>query len=236
MPDRKPRCKGGYRWRWRLAHHIGPVLVAAFANSPLRQGRPSGWRSTRQQVWAHLDPGRTLPPPDDGDPRDAYATYALDAELMLIRRDGGPSWAAPRGLTFRGWLRGELGSERPPTIDDLTYHLSTLFPPVRPRGHLELRMIDAQCGDGWIVPAAVAWALLEDPRAADTAMAAAEPLWAHPGDGGAGTAPAVRPVRPVWRPVRPVWPVRPGKIQARRPARRRQHRGGQQRPQRSSRG
>ena len=181
--------KGGYRWRWRLAHHIGPVLVAAFANSPLRQGRPSGWRSTRQQVWAHLDPGRTLPPPDDGDPRDAYATYALDAELMLIRRDGEPSWAAPRGLTFRGWLRGELGNERPPTINDLTYHLSTLFPPVRPRGHLELRMIDAQCGDGWIVPAAVAWALLEDPCAADTAMAAAEPLWAHAGDVGAGTTP-----------------------------------------------
>ncbi len=181
--------KGGYRWRWRLAHRIGPVLVAAFANSPLRQGRPSGWRSTRQQVWAHLDPGRTLPPPDDGDPRDAYAAYALDAGLMLIRRDGGPSWAAPRGLTFRGWLRGELGSERPPTIDDLTYHLSTLFPPVRPRGHLELRMIDAQRGDGWIVPAAVAWALLEDPGAADTAMAAAEPLWANPGNGRAGTAP-----------------------------------------------
>ena len=229
MPDRKPRCKGGYRWRWRLAHHIGPVLVAAFANSPLRQGRPSGWRSTRQEVWAHLDPGRTLPPPDDGDPRDAYATYALDAELMLIRRDGGPSWVAPRGLTFRGWLRGELGSERPPTIDDLTYHLSTLFPPVRPRGHLELRMIDAQCGDGWIVPAALAWALLEDPRAADTAMAAAEPLWAHPGDGGAGTTPPSGLFGPVGR-------VRPGKIQARRPAPRRQHWGGQQRPQRSSRG
>jgi len=181
---------GGYRWRWRLAHQIGPVLVAAFANSPLRQGRPSGWRSTRQEVWAHLDPGRTRAPADgDDDPRDTYAAYALDAELMLIRRDGGPSWVAPRGLTFRGWLRGELGSERPPTIDDLTYHLSTLFPPVRPHGHLELRMIDAQCGDGWIVPAAVAWALLEDPSAADTAMAATEPLWAHPGDGAAGTTP-----------------------------------------------
>ena len=63
-------------------------------------------------------------------------------------------------------------------MDDLTYHLSTLFPPVRPRGHLELRMIDAQPGDGWIVPAAVAWALFEDPRAADDAMAATEPLWA----------------------------------------------------------
>jgi len=191
---------GGYRWRWHLAHHIGPVLVAAFANSPLRRGAPSGWRSTRQKAWAHLDPGRTRPPRSDGDPRDAYTAYALDAELMLVRRldpAGGAeaaghlpaSWSAPAGLTFRGWLRdwargsGRAGrggghvTERPPTLDDLTYHLSTLFPPVRPRGHLELRMIDAQPGDGWIVPAAVAWALLEDPRAADEAMAAAGPLW-----------------------------------------------------------
>ena len=38
-------------------------------------------------------------------------------------------------------------------------------------------MIDAQPGDGWIVPAAVAWALFEDAQAADEAMAAAEPLW-----------------------------------------------------------
>ena len=49
-----------------------------------------------------------------------------------------------------------------PTADDLDYHLSTLFPPVRPRGHLELRMIDAQPGDGWIVPLAVSSALLSD--------------------------------------------------------------------------
>ena len=199
---RDTAATGGYRWRWRLAHHIGPVLVAAFANSPLRQGTPSGWRSTRQEVWAHLDPGRTRPPRGDGDPRDAYTAYALDAELMLVRRpgpDGGGaaaspdhrpvSWSAPPGLTFRGWLRdwarrrGRAGpsggrrTERPPTLDDLTYHLSTLFPPVRPRGHLELRMIDAQRGDGWIVPAAVAWALFEDPRAADEAMAATQPLW-----------------------------------------------------------
>ena len=52
----------GYRSRWRLLHAIGPVLVAAFANSPLRRGRASGWRSTRQAVWSRLDPGRTRAP------------------------------------------------------------------------------------------------------------------------------------------------------------------------------
>ena len=184
----------GYRSRWRLLHAIGPVLVAAFANSPRRRGRASGWRSTRQAVWSRLDPGRTRAPDgaepgragdgdpagaDSRDPRDTWTAYALDAELMCIRRDGPAGWTAPPGLTFREWLRG--AGERRPTTGDLTYHLSTLFPPVRPRGHLELRMIDAQPADGWIVPTAVATALLDDPKAADAAMAAAEPLWDRSG-------------------------------------------------------
>ena len=175
--------QSGYRSRWRMLHAIGPVLVAAFANSPLRRGRPTGWRSARQQVWANMDPGRTRAPAapvkDDGDPRDAWATYALDAEVMCVREPDSTNWTAPPGLTFRDWVRdGGSGTLRSPTPEDLDYHLSTLFPPVRPRGHMELRMIDAQPGDGWIVPAAVATALAADERAADDAMAAAEPVWA----------------------------------------------------------
>ena len=105
---------------------------------------------------------------------------------MCIRRDAPAGWSAPPGLTFRDWLRG--AGERRPTAEDLTYHLSTLFPPVRPRGHLELRMIDAQPADGWIVPTAVVAALLDDPKAADAAMAAAEPVWA-----GTGAPPVSNP-------------------------------------------
>jgi glutamate--cysteine ligase len=184
----------GYRSRWRLMHAIGPVLVAAFANSPLRDGKPSGWRSARQQVWANMDPGRTRAPAPyagkgggevgGGDPRDAWASYALDAELMCVRDSGSQDWTAPAGMTFRDWLRdGGSGSLRAPTAEDLDYHLSTLFPPVRPRGHMELRMIDAQPGDGWIVPAAVVTALADDDQAADAALAAAEPVWDGPPDG-----------------------------------------------------
>ena len=369
----------GFRWRWRLLHALGPVLVAAFANSPLRAGRMTGWKSTRQAVWAQLDPGRTRAPAgaepqpagrtpagrngagrdgaagngagrsgtagngtggngaggngtslgrpgrtpggssrtiapasisstgsaisrsdsarpgagtaavadggpggrtgqgrwgaaapgwppnprgpghsdraadggagaagagsaegadhggpvhpgrettaregpalngagrdgSDGagrggagrlgyhgasrggavldgagltgagltvaaDPRAAWAEYALDAEVMCVRRDEGQAWSAPPGLTFRDWLRGHGCEERPPTQADLAYHLSTLFPPVRPQGHLEVRFIDAQPGDGWIVPAAVVSALADDPVAAQVAMAAAEEVW-----------------------------------------------------------
>jgi ergothioneine biosynthesis glutamate--cysteine ligase EgtA len=170
---------GGYRHRWRLLHAVGPVLVAAFANSPLRRGRPTGWLSSRQQVWSRMDPGRTRPPLLGPDLREAWARYALDAQLMCVRNEGSADWSVPDGLTLRDWVRGDAADRmRPPTAEDLDYHLSTLFPPVRPHGHLELRMIDAQPGDGWIVPLAVVTALFGDDRAGDDALAAVERLWA----------------------------------------------------------
>lgn len=166
--------------RWELMHAIGPTLVAAFANSPRQRGRSTGFRSTRQAVWQSLDPTRTCAPPrrPGEDPGTAYARWALDAPLMLVRRDGA-DWSAPRGLSFRGWLRhgrAAIPDRPPPTLDDLAYHLTTLFPPVRARGHLEVRYLDAQPGCWWIVPTAVLAAVLDDPRAADRALAACEPV------------------------------------------------------------
>ncbi|MFJ8026901.1 ergothioneine biosynthesis glutamate--cysteine ligase EgtA [Streptomyces sp. NPDC096311] len=165
----------GYRHRWELAHRIGPVLVAAFANSPIRNGRPSGWLSTRQAVWSRMDAGRTHQPRHHADPRVSWTRYALDAKVMCVPGDDDGDWTAPPDLTFRDWLRGAPGLRRP-TRADLDYHLSTLFPPVRPRGWLELRMTDAQDGDEWIVPTVLAATLLGDPTAADAAYAATEPL------------------------------------------------------------
>ncbi|MBC2903672.1 ergothioneine biosynthesis glutamate--cysteine ligase EgtA [Streptomyces cupreus] len=164
----------GHVRRWWLAHQLGAVLVAAFANSPLAGNEPTGWRSTRQLLWMEIGAGRAGAPPLDGDPRAAWARHVLDAPVMCVRHDNGP-WEVPEGLTFREWTRSAV--PRPPTQEDLGYHLTTLFPPVRPRGHLELRMIDAQPGeDGWIVPLAVTAALFDDPQAAETAYRAVKPL------------------------------------------------------------
>ncbi|MEU9112918.1 ergothioneine biosynthesis glutamate--cysteine ligase EgtA [Streptomyces sp. NPDC048483] len=180
----------GYGRRWLLAHLLGAVLTAAFANSPTSEGCPTGYRTTRQVVWSQLDPGRTLAPPQEADLRAAWARYVLDAPVMCVRSEDGP-WGAPPGLTFREWVR--TGGPRPPTQEDLDYHLTTLFPPVRPRGHLELRMIDAQAGDGgWIVPLAVTAALFDDPEATETAYRIVKPLAET-----AGSRPAPR--NPLWR-------------------------------------
>lgn len=164
----------GYGRRWQLSHLLGAVLVAAFANSPFRLGRPTPWRSTRQSLWADLDPLRTLAPSGQLPPREAWAAHALDTPVLCIRGDEGP-WAVPEGLTFRDWIRS--GHPRRPDRADLDYHMTTLFPPVRPRGHLELRMIDAQSGDdGWLVPLAVTAALFDDPEAAETVYRTVKPL------------------------------------------------------------
>ena len=179
----------GYGRRWQLAHLLGAVLMAAFANSPAQQGSHTGWRSTRQAVWAALDAVRPLSPPLDEEPRAAWTAHALDAPVMCIRTHEGP-WTLPDGLTFREWLRHR--APRPPTRDDLDYHLTTLFPPVRPRGHLELRMIDAQSGeDGWLVPLAVTAALFDDAEAAETVYRAVKPLAEY-----GGSLPAPR--SPLW--------------------------------------
>lgn len=164
----------GHVRRWWLAHQLGAVLVAVFANSPVAGGRPTGWLSTRQLRWAQIGTGRAGGPVLDADPRAVWARHVLDAPVMCVRGGDGP-WQVPEGLTFREWARSRV--PRPPTREDLDYHVTTLFPPVRPRGHLELRMIDAQLGDdGWIVPLAVTAALFDDPEAAETAYRTVKPL------------------------------------------------------------
>ncbi|MFJ8546614.1 ergothioneine biosynthesis glutamate--cysteine ligase EgtA [Streptomyces sp. NPDC093586] len=164
----------GHARRWWLAHHLGAVLMAAFANSPLSGGRSTGWRSTRQLRWTQIGIGRAGGPLLTSDPRSAWTQHVLDAPVMCVRRDHGP-WDVPASMSFREWTRHR--TPRAPTREDLEYHVTTLFPPVRPRGHLELRMIDAQPGDdGWIVPLAVTAALFDDVEATETAYRAVKPL------------------------------------------------------------
>lgn len=45
----------GHGRRWRLAHLLGAVLVASFANSPAHEGPYAGWRCARQGTWADID-------------------------------------------------------------------------------------------------------------------------------------------------------------------------------------
>jgi len=105
--------------QWLVANLAGPPLAAAFANSGWVEGRPAGIAGARTRIWQNVDLRRTG---YDGrhldllNPAGAYAAFAAAAPRLPIPE-----------------------AERP------SYHLSTLFPPVRPRGgYLEVRYLDAQ--------------------------------------------------------------------------------------------
>ncbi|OJY39147.1 ergothioneine biosynthesis glutamate--cysteine ligase EgtA [Pseudonocardia sp. 73-21] len=162
--------------RWSAVHALGPVLLAAFANSPTLNGRDTGWKSARWMSWLQADEARTGPPPvadvDALDPAAAWARRVMESPVLCVRRDDG--WLVPEAVTFADWVCGGLPGP-PPTTADLDYHVSTLFPPVRPHGHLEVRYIDMQPGRGWALPTAVLTALLADGAVLDRAREACEP-------------------------------------------------------------
>ncbi|MEV4711418.1 ergothioneine biosynthesis glutamate--cysteine ligase EgtA [Micromonospora sp. NPDC049374] len=162
--------------RWQLVHAVGPSLLAAFATAARHAGHDTGWASARMGAWWRIDPARTAPvwtpARADPDPVAAWTAYVLAAPLLCVRGDG-PDWTAPPDVTFADWIDGAL--HRPPRVDDLEYHVSTLFPPVRPRGYLEIRYLDAQPGRGWILPLAVLSALLSGPDTIVEAMEVTAP-------------------------------------------------------------
>jgi glutamate--cysteine ligase len=163
--------------RWAAVHAVGPPLLAAFATADRHAGRRTGWASARMAAWLAIDPARTRPvwspARPDQDPIAAWTEYVLAAPLLCLREDG-PDWTPPAGISFADWIDGAL--PRPPTTDDLDYHVSTLFPPVRPRGYLEVRYLDEQAGPEWTVPLAVLSALLVDPGTVRAARAISEPV------------------------------------------------------------
>ena len=159
--------------RWRLANLMSPVLIGMFANSPMAEGRVTGWKSTRARVVAGMDPSRTGMVLGEDGPSD-YLHFALNAGVLLRRTPDGYVPGLP-SLTFRDWL-DEGGVWGYPTLDDWHYHLSTLWPMVRPRGFLELRAMDTTPVRWRAVPVAVVAALLLDEEARDAACTLLGPM------------------------------------------------------------
>ena len=127
----------------------------------------------RRDVWNAIDPTRCAPVVGD-DVAEAWAAYALAARVMFIRTDADDCVPVLDGMTFADWLADghRFGW---PTVDDVLEHLTTLFPPVRPRGFFEVRTIDV-CDDGeWPALAAITAAVVLDATAAaDVVDAGAE--------------------------------------------------------------
>jgi glutamate--cysteine ligase len=169
----------GWDDRLALARSLVPVLVALSSTSPYLAGRRSGWHSMRQGTWQGIDQGRCAPV-SAGEPRAAWAFYAIGAPVMLVRGAAATDVAPVTDrVPFAAWLRGLVTQgpfDRPPTRGDLDYHLTTLFPPVRPRGYVEMRCLDAAPDAWWPALAALTATLMDHPVAAAGAAEACAPV------------------------------------------------------------
>ncbi len=131
--------------KMRLAQALTPLLYGLFANSPIMDGQPTGFLTTRGEIWSRTDPDRTgllafLDKPDAG--FADYVEYALDVPMYFIAREEQYIDLTQQTFRFREFLAsGHHGHQA--TLGDWDMHLSTLFPEVRLRPQIEVRSADS---------------------------------------------------------------------------------------------
>ncbi|MGB3719812.1 MAG: glutamate--cysteine ligase [Proteobacteria bacterium] len=131
--------------KFRVSLALQPIATALFAASPFKEGKPTGFKSLRSEVWRDTDPDRTGMLPfvfEPGMGFERYTDYALDVPMYFVYRNG--RYIDVAGASFRDFMEGrlpQLPGERP-TLEDWSDHLTTLFPEVRMKRFLEMRGAD----------------------------------------------------------------------------------------------
>ena len=95
--------------KFRVGLALQPITTALFANSPFREGRPSGFLSYRAQVWTDVDNARAGMLPwvfEDGMGFERYVDYALDVPMYFVYRDG--KYIDMAGKSFRDFLARKI--------------------------------------------------------------------------------------------------------------------------------
>ena len=135
--------------KFRTSLALQPIATALFANSPFKDGQPSGQKSTRAEAWTDTDPDRCGVPGfvfDDDFGYARWVDYILDVPMYFLHR--GEDYLDVSGLSFRDFMAGSLpGFEGQfPSMADFEDHVTTAFPEVRLKGYLEMRGAD---GGSW---------------------------------------------------------------------------------------
>ncbi len=148
--------------KMRLSTGLAPVMNAIFANSPVCDGRPTGYLSFRGQIWTDTDPLRCGMLPfvfSDQAGFEDYVDWALDAPMYFVKR--GQDYHDLTGVPFRQFWKAGVGELRA-TVGDFALHLSTLFPETRLKTYIELRMADSQPPESMLALSAISKGVLYD--------------------------------------------------------------------------
>jgi glutamate--cysteine ligase len=127
----------------RAAVTAAPYLVAFTANAPVYKGRRTAWATQRPRIWRGTDRRRCGLPAFLFAPKVTYAAaarWALSRPVLFLVRDG--KFLPGDARTFAQVLAGP-GPLGPVTMEAGDLHVSTLFPDLRLRSYLEIRVLDS---------------------------------------------------------------------------------------------
>ncbi len=157
---------------------IAPLVTAMFANSPLRQGRETGFQSYRAHIWTRTDPDRCGIPQwlVDGYSHERWLEYLLQVPMMFVRIDGQhlPAHGMPFGAYMDQGVDGHF-----PTMEDWELHQTSVFPELRVKRTFEVRGIDCVTPPLAMAACALYTGLIYDDIALDGCIALGGELCAH---------------------------------------------------------
>ncbi len=124
-------------------NRLSPFLSALFANSPLVEGKPCGFLSYRSHIWNNTDGTRTGLQTAflrDKFRIEDYINWALGTTPYHLMRDG-------EIVVTTDWNFQQLMDGKHPeitiTLEDWEDHLGMLFPDIRIKNILEIRVVDS---------------------------------------------------------------------------------------------
>ena len=130
----------------KIANMLSPFVTAMFANSPIRGGVETGYKSFRALSWLNTDNDRCgfCNKLQDDFSFDEYINYVLETPVIFINRECGPIRVNGK-INFKEFmLSGFEGYDA--TLDDYLLQANLCFPDVRLRNFVEIRNHD--CGKG----------------------------------------------------------------------------------------
>ena len=124
-------------------NRISPFLTAIFANSPIVEGSYSGYLSYRSHIWNNTDKTRSGLPKkflNDNFLIEEYIDWALKVSPYHLTRHN--KEIKTTNWSFKELLEGK-NTDIIPTMNDWEEHLGMLFPDIRIKNILEVRVIDS---------------------------------------------------------------------------------------------
>ena len=128
--------------KFRVANKLVPFMTAMFANSPIRGGVETGYKSFRALSWLNTDNDRCgfVGQIDDKFSFEEYVDYVLESPMIFINRESG---AIPVNgkVNFLEFIENGF-EDFDANLDDFKLHANLYFPEVRLRNFVEIRNHD----------------------------------------------------------------------------------------------